>query len=121
MIANIAKYPVGTKFTDILQKSSTATTITDAQNRLFISLPPKSFTVYIQGEPPCFDYELSKKLSSGSITKFESPNSISAINLLQIASNTKYDAAKNILLKPGFKVEQGAIFEAFIDGCGGDK
>ena len=121
LIANTSRYPAGTKFTDILQKSNTLTTATDAQNRIFISLPPRSFTVYIQGEPPCFDYNLVKKLANGSTLKFESPNSISAENLLQLGSNIKYDAAKNILLKPGFKVEQGAIFEAFIDGCGGSK
>ncbi len=118
LIANVNRYPAGTKFTDILQKSSTAVTFTDIQNRIFISLPPKSFTVYIQGEPPCFDYELTKKLVSGSILKYESENSISASNLLQNGSKIKYDAAKNILLKPGFKVEQGSVFEAFIDGCG---
>ena len=119
LIANTSRYPAGTKFTDILQKSSTVTTTTDAQNRILIALPPKSFTIYVQGEPPCFDYELTKKLSNGSILKFESPNSISAMNLLENGSKIKYDAAKNILLKPGFKVEQGTIFEAFIDGCGG--
>ncbi len=121
LIANTGRYPAGTKFTDILQKSSTLTTTTDAQNRIFISLPPRSFTVYIQGEPPCFNYELSKKILSGNTLKYESPTAISASNLLQIGSNTKYDAAKNILLKPGFKAEQGSIFEAFIDGCGGNK
>jgi hypothetical protein len=121
LIANTSRYAAGTKFTDILQKSSTVTTTTDAQNRIFIALPPKSFTVYIQGEPPCFDYELVKKLSNGSILKFESPNSILATNSLENSSKIKYDSAKNILLKPGFRVEQGTIFEAFIDGCGGNK
>ena len=121
LIANTGRYPAGTKFTDILQKSSTLTTTTDSQNRIFISLPPKSFTVYIQGEPPCFGYDLSKKLSNGIIAKFESPDMISASNLLENGASAKYDAAKKILLNPGFRVEQGAIFEAFIDGCGGNK
>jgi Alpha amylase, catalytic domain len=121
LIANTNRYPAGTKFTDILQKSATITTSTDAQNRIFISLPPRSFTVYIQGEPPCFNYELSKKVLNGSILKFESPNTIAASNLLENGTNVRYDANKNILLKPGFKVEQGAVFEAFIDGCGGEK
>lgn len=53
--------------------------------------------------------------------KFESPNIISASNLLENGANVKYDAAKKTLLNPGFRVEQGAIFEAFIDGCGGSK
>lgn len=72
LIANNGRYPTRTKFTDILQKSSTLTTTTDSQNRIFISLPPKSFTVYIQGESLCFVYDLSKKLPNGSILKFES-------------------------------------------------
>lgn len=121
LIANAGRYPAGTKFTDILQKSSTLTTTTDAQNRIFISLPPKSFTVYIQGEPPCFGYDLTKKISNGSIIKFESPDMISASNLIENGTTIKYDAAKKILLNPGFKAEQGVIFEAFIDGCGGRK
>jgi hypothetical protein len=121
LIANTNRYPAGTKFTDILQKSATLSTVTDAQNRLFISLPPKSFTIYIQGESPCFDYDLTKKALTGSILKYEAPHTVVASNLLESGSNVKYDAAKNVLLKPGFKVEQGAVFEAYIDGCGGRK
>jgi hypothetical protein len=121
LIANTNRYPEGTKFTDILQNSSTLITSTDAENRIFISLPPKSFAVYLQGELPCFNYELNKKILNGSIYKFESNDSISASNLLENGVNIKYDAAKKVLLNPGFKVEQGAVFEAFIDGCGGEK
>lgn len=121
LIANTNHYPTGTKFTDILQNSSTLIISTDALNRIFISLPPKSFAVYIQGELPCFEYDLTKKISNGINKKFESPNTIMASNLLENGVNIKYDATKNVFLKPGFKVEQGAIFEAFIDGCGGNK
>lgn len=118
VIANTNRYPAGTKFVDILQKSSTKVTTIDAQNRISISLPPRSFTIFVQGESLCFDYELSNKIVSGSILQYESPNSIIASNIIENASQVKYDAGKRILLKPGFKVEQGGVFEAYIDGCG---
>ncbi|AFK04404.1 alpha amylase catalytic region [Emticicia oligotrophica DSM 17448] len=121
LIANANRYPTGTKFTDILQKSSNLITTVDAQNRIFISLPPKSYTIYVQGDSPCYAYELSKKYSAGTTAKFESPNSIIASNIIESAANIKYDAAKYILLDTGFIAEKGAFFEAYIDGCGGQK
>jgi hypothetical protein len=33
--------------------------------------------------------------------------------------NVKYDAGQNIQLNPGFTVDNGVVFSAYIDGCGG--
>ena len=36
------------------------------------------------------------------------------------ANNVIYDAGNSIDLRPGFETEQGIIFKAYIDGCGGN-
>lgn len=46
---------------------------------------------------------------------------IIATNTVTSASKLRYDGTKSVLLQPGFKVEQGAVFEAINNGCGGDK
>lgn len=42
---------------------------------------------------------------------------IESKNVLQVNSNTIFNAGKNILLKPGFSTENGAKFQAKIQGC----
>ncbi|GAB2636821.1 hypothetical protein GCM10027035_33150 [Emticicia sediminis] len=46
---------------------------------------------------------------------------IIATNTVTTTSKLRYDGTKSVLLQPGFKVEQGAVFEALNNGCGGDK
>ena len=48
-------------------------------------------------------------------------NQIVGTNIINSNTEIRYDASKSILLQPGFKVEQGAIFEAYTNGCGGGK
>jgi hypothetical protein len=48
-------------------------------------------------------------------------NQITGSNIINSNTEIQYDAQKSILLQPGFKVEQGGVFEAFINGCGGNK
>jgi alpha-glucosidase len=59
-------------------------------------------------------YNLTETITSPS--KYEASLTIQASNV--ISTNVTYDAAKSILLLPGFKTQSGAIFKAYIDGCG---
>jgi Concanavalin A-like lectin/glucanases superfamily len=46
---------------------------------------------------------------------------IIATNTVSSVSKLRYDGTNSVLLQPGFKVEQGAVFEAINNGCGGSK
>jgi hypothetical protein len=50
--------------------------------------------------------------------KYEASENIQATNIISSTANVTYDAAKSILLTTGFQTQQGAIFKAYIDGCG---
>lgn len=50
--------------------------------------------------------------------KYEASETIQANNIIGSTANVTYDAAKSILLTAGFQTQQGAIFKAYIDGCG---
>jgi Concanavalin A-like lectin/glucanases superfamily len=44
-------------------------------------------------------------------------NQITGNNIIQTSSNIQFDAGVLVLLQPGFSVENGAVFKAFIHGC----
>jgi hypothetical protein len=50
--------------------------------------------------------------------KYEASETIQATNIISSTANVTYDAGKSILLTAGFQTQQGAIFKAYIDGCG---
>ncbi|MFN3490018.1 MAG: glycoside hydrolase family 97 catalytic domain-containing protein, partial [Emticicia sp.] len=50
--------------------------------------------------------------------KYEASETIQATNIIGSTANVTYDAAKSILLTAGFQTQQGAVFKAYIDGCG---
>ena len=50
--------------------------------------------------------------------KYEASTTIQATNIVSSSANVTYDAAKSILLTTGFQTQQGAVFKAYIDGCG---
>lgn len=54
------------------------------------------------------------------VAHYETGSKITGENIIKNGSKIKYDAAKNIVLKPGFEVKPGSTFEAYIDGCGGN-
>jgi uncharacterized protein (DUF2141 family) len=56
-------------------------------------------------------------IASGTI-KQEVSGAITATNKVT-GGNVKYDAGQNIQLNPGFTVDNGVVFSAYIDGCGG--
>jgi len=48
---------------------------------------------------------------------YEAESLIQSDQLITSISQVDYDSSVGILLELGFEIEQGAIFEAFIDGC----
>jgi len=42
----------GTRFTDVLGRSAFPYAVVDGQNRIYIDLPPRSYSVWVQGEVP---------------------------------------------------------------------
>ncbi len=52
--------------------------------------------------------------------KYETSVDIDSSAWIKSTANVKYDAGRSVLLKPGFRAETGAVFEAYIDGCSGN-
>jgi len=50
--------------------------------------------------------------------KFEVSQNIQAQNVVTATAKVTYDAQNYVQLNPGFKVEAGSVFTAYIDGCG---
>ncbi len=48
---------------------------------------------------------------------YETNDDIESVQVLSPTAVVDYDAARSVSLFEGFEVQQGAIFEAFIDGC----
>jgi hypothetical protein len=59
----------------------------------------------------------ANNIASGTV-KQEVSGTITATNKVT-GGNVKYDAGQNIQLNPGFTVNNGVVFSAYIDGCGG--
>ncbi len=57
--------------------------------------------------------------SEDGIADYETNDTIMSTQLIALNAVVDYDAGQQICLEPGFEVEQGAIFTAFIDGCNG--
>ncbi len=62
-------------------------------------------------------WNLTGEIASNSLLKYEAGQSITANNLLNNGANVKYNAAKAVILLPGFQVQNGVIFNASIGGC----
>ena len=56
--------------------------------------------------------------ATGTLKKIESSSTTEAQNIIDSGAKVLYDAKNSILLKPGFQVNSGATFSAYIDGCG---
>jgi acid phosphatase type 7 len=56
-------------------------------------------------------------MAAGSVAKYESSGQITASNIISTPADVKYDAARSILLTPGFQVKNCGKFSAYIDGC----
>lgn len=66
----------------------------------------------------CPDHEVITTTLQGSFD-YEADISVTGNNIIKTNSNVDFDAGQEVILDPGFEVESGAIFHAFIDGCGG--
>ena len=62
-------------------------------------------------------WNLTGAIASNSFLKYEAGQNITANNILNNGANVKYDAAKAVVLLPGFQVQNGVTFSANIGGC----
>ena len=62
-------------------------------------------------------WNLTSPIASNSLLKYETGQNITANNLLNSGANVKYNAAKAVVLLPGFQAQNGVIFIASIGGC----
>jgi hypothetical protein len=60
---------------------------------------------------------ITSPITSG-VIKYEVSETITATNAISSGAKVTYDAGKSIILNPGFIVNTGGIFKAYIDGCG---
>lgn len=89
----------------------------DAAGNVSVGAPFKTFS----GTQPCQTNLYISANPDGTIVgsiKYEASQKIFATNSVLNGTNVSYDAAKSVTLNPGFKVEAGAVFRAYIDGCG---
>ncbi len=52
------------------------------------------------------------------VADYESDNDIESIQTIDVGATVDYDSKTLIDMQSGFEVKTGAVFEAFIDGCG---
>ncbi len=74
------------------------------------------------GCPPEFTQANGNQITGTQTSNFdyETDGSIESDQVIEDPSMVDYDSALDILMKPGFEVQLGAVFHAFIDGCGGN-
>lgn len=73
----------------------------------------------IQKTPNCISDKVPTNIyESGSVVKLEVSGTINSNKIIENNTNTKFDAGQFVILSPGFSVEKGAVFKAYIDGCG---
>lgn len=64
------------------------------------------------------NYNLTNEIVSvNEVKKYEVSENIISTSTIKVNSQVKFDAGKSILLNPGFKVENGSVFKARINGC----
>jgi chitodextrinase len=79
-----------------------------------------SYTIFSGNQPCQTVVNVTNSTPIVGTLKFEASNNITATNSIYNSMNLTYDAAKYVLLNPGFKADSGAVFKAVIDGCGGN-
>lgn len=66
---------------------------------------------------PCPNIKINEESITGTKV-IESGNTITANNQIMSNANVIFDSGSEIILNPGFKVENNSVFKAIIDGCG---
>lgn len=88
-------------------------------NCLILALCSTFFNATFAQCPP--SYNLTTPITTTvALPNYEALDNIIASNSISgTGTAVKYGAGKYVLLNPGFRAEQGTIFRALIEGCGG--
>ena len=88
-----------------------------SNNTVNISMQPYGGFMMVLKRAACqTTHTLTSQISN--TIKYEASETIQATNIITPTANVTYDAGKSILLTAGFQTQQGAVFKAYIDGCG---
>ena len=88
-----------------------------SNNSVNISMQPYGGFMMVLKRAACqTTHTLTSQISN--TIKYEASETIQATNIITPTANVTYDAGKSILLTAGFQTQQGAVFKAYIDGCG---
>lgn len=88
-----------------------------ASNTISINMQPYGGFMMVLKRAACqTTHNLTSQIAN--TVKYEASETIQATNIISSTANVTYDAAKSILLTAGFQTQQGAVFKAYIDGCG---
>ncbi len=88
-----------------------------ANNTISLNMQPYGGFMLVLKRAACqTTHSLTNQISN--TIKYEASETIQANNIISPTANVTYDAAKSILLTAGFQTQQGAVFKAYIDGCG---
>jgi ELWxxDGT repeat protein len=63
---------------------------------------------------------ISENYPNGITKKIEVSEKISSTSTVQTGAVIKHDAGKAIILSPGFQVQNGGVYKAYINGCADD-
>jgi hypothetical protein len=86
-------------------------------NNLALTMQPYGGFLMVLKRAACqSSYNLTETITTSS--KYDASTTIRATNIISPTANVTYDAAKSVLLLPGFQTQSGSIFKAYIDGCG---
>ncbi len=88
-----------------------------ANNTISLNMQPYGGFMMVLKRAACqTTHNLTSQITN--TIKYEASETIQASNIISSTANVTYDAAKSILLTAGFQTQQGAVFKAYIDGCG---
>ncbi len=107
----------GTVFTDILGNSKYPIQTVNAGKQVYIDLPPKSFSVWVQGSPCPKSYDLANVIAPSVTMNYQASDFITSKGTISATANTQYKAGNAVFLTPGFKADSGSTFLAYISGC----
>jgi len=93
---------------------------TDLCNTNFQYGEYEDYTIDINDPNGCpNDLIVTQNYNSGDVEDLEAGVHIDAYNIINGGADITYDAGTDVEMHVGFEVKAGAVFHAFIDGCGG--
>ncbi len=101
----------------VIKNSNEITSIELDNNYLSFDNPIYFLPKLIPYQSCVSNFSITQEISSNKTYNKSVSNTITATNNIQTDTFVTYDAGTRVYLKPGFKVNSGAVFNAYIEGC----